>query len=373
MAGSCGRTLIDILAIVATCGESSLAGAGVGPHRVETRGVYVARVVLAFVHIDAVHVSGRTVVPNAAGALERPVGVPALFVYSAGIVNLHALVDVLTKSLIRQGEPWLTQAGEGTLAVHTGGIVFAASVVMKALVDVATLGCAISRISYLARAVVGAGEIEAESVGVTLLHEGALVHISAGEAIALVACCTLAGEGAGGIGTYCEGAATPLHALVQVVALGAVKDKSNAAVTIERPSGIDAGGGRWADVWCRTLINILTRSPVSHKPAQTRAFVAPESVNTDCTRVTLIVSATFVYVCARQAVADKASVAGALVGAHGVHTVRIQTTDVVGAFIDIHAALAVAFEACAACTAVAAWQIPATPVAECGRAHTWSL
>lgn len=233
MAGSCGSTLIDILAFVAIRSKSSFTGASVGPDGVETRGIDMARIVFTFVHIDAVNVSGRTVVANTAGALEGPVGVLALFVYSAGIFNFIALIYILTKSLIHQSETWLAQTREGTFAVDTRGFVSAASIVNKTLVYIAALGCPIARISYLARAVVGARKVDTKSVGVTLLHERALIHILAGETIALVACCTHTGEGARGICANCVGAATSFRAFIQVMALRGVKDKASAAVTVE--------------------------------------------------------------------------------------------------------------------------------------------
>lgn len=233
MAGPCGRTLIDVLALVAVGRESSLAGASVGADGVETRGVDVARVVFTLVHVEAVHVFGRVVVTNAAGALERAVGVLALFVHATGIVRFNALVYILTKSLIDQSETWLAQAREGTLAVDTRGSVSAASIVDETLVDVAALRCPVSRISYLAGAFVGTREIDTKGIRVTLRHERALVHILAGETIAPVPCRALAGEGAGGICTDCVGAATSCHALIQVMALRVVKDKAKTAVTVE--------------------------------------------------------------------------------------------------------------------------------------------
>lgn len=373
VAGTWGGTLVDVLASVAVRRESSLAGASVGPDGVETGGVDMARVVFTLVHVNAVHALGRAVVANTAGAAEGAVRVGALLVRPAGVVHFHALVYVLTQSLVEQREPRLAQAGEGTLAVHARGSVSAASVVNETLIYVAALRCSISRISNLAGALVGAGEVDAQGLGVALLGERALVHIPAGQTISLEPRCALTGEGAGRICADCVGAATSCRALVRVVALGVVKDKAKPTVAVEGASGVDAGGGRRADAGRCTLVDVLALSPVSRETPQTGALVASQPVDANGIGVALIVSTALVYVCAGQAVPSEAGVAGALVGAHGVGAVCVQTAEVAGTFVDVHAALAIALEAAAARAAVAAGQIPTTLVTKCGGAHPRSL
>lgn len=373
VAGTRSGALIDILTLGAVCWKSSIAGASVGPDGVETRGVDVARVVFTLVHVDAVHVFGRAVVTNSAGALKWPIGVLALFVYSAGVVHFFALVYILTKSPIDQNETRVTQAREGTLVVEACSFVSATPVIDKTLVYITALDCPISRISRLAGAVVGAGEIDTKGLWVTLRDEGALIHVRAGKTISPISRRTLAGEGAGWICADRVGAAAACRAFVQVMALGVIKDEAAATVAVKWPPGIDTGGGGRADVGCRTLVDVLTLSAVSYKSSQTGALIASQPVDTNGIWVALIDCAAFIDVRTCQAIPYETGVAGAAVRAHGVLTVRVQTTDVARAFIDVHAALSVAFEATAARTAVAARQIFTASVAKRGRTHTRSF
>lgn len=97
----------------------------------------------------------------------------------------------------------------------------------------------------------------------TLLNYQALIHILTGEAISPEPRSTLAGEGAGRIRAGRVGAAAARHALVQVMALGVIKNEAASTVAVIRPPCVDTGGGGGADVGCCTLVDVFTQLAVS--------------------------------------------------------------------------------------------------------------
>lgn len=179
-----------------------------------------------------------------------------MFIEVAWLLHGLALVYILAYGAVDQVEPRRTQTGEGTFTVDTGGFIPAASVVHQTLVHVRALDRPIPGVAYLASAVERARKVGAEGIGVALLCQGALVQVFAGDAVAPVPCPALTGEGAREVGTGGEGATAPDGTLIQVHALGVVKDVARAAVAVERPPGVDARGRSRADIKGGALVDV---------------------------------------------------------------------------------------------------------------------
>lgn len=138
------------------------------------------------IHVNAVHVAGRAVVPDLTGALVGAVNVPAHFIDATWIVESLALVYVLTNSPINQDEAGLAEAGEGALVVDTRGFISATSVIHLTLIYISALDHTISRITHEASAVKGARMVGAKGVGVALPGLQAFINICTGEAVSPV-------------------------------------------------------------------------------------------------------------------------------------------------------------------------------------------
>ena len=173
---------------------------------VEAGGVGVARRVPALVHVGAAHLAARAVEPGQAPALIRPCHVETHLVSTACKAVLLTLLNVLTQSLVDQGEALGAPTREGALGVDTGRHIPAAPVVHQTLVDVRAATNTVSGVTDLADAVVRARPVDANGIGVALPAHRALVLIHAAVAIAVEPGLTLAVEGgldigADGIGT----------------------------------------------------------------------------------------------------------------------------------------------------------------------------
>lgn len=317
----------------------------------------MTRLGLTFVHVDAGHVVGGAIEADLTLALVPPLGVLAVLVRSAWALQLLTLVHILAKRPVHQGEPWLAQAGEGARAVGACGLVPAPTVVCKTLVDVAALEQPVAGIARTTGAGVGAGQVGAQGVGVALLGLRALVHVRAGEAVALEARRALTGEGAGRVPAAGVGAAGPRRALVHVLALRVVQDEAGATVAEIRAGIVDAGGGGGADVGCRALVDVFASQPVSCKAAEAGTRKGSQPVDANGLGVTRLLVGAFVDVCARESISHEAAFARALIRARGVYAVCVLAAGVACAFVDVHAGGAVAFVATVARALVRARQV----------------